>query len=384
MGSSGTIKQSLSNSNKRQMAVKDFTSPGSNGELSDALSRTEMIHGVNIHDYFMMCREQHPRLYRLLKPNRLSAENIAEVYAGIAELATHFEGKLEKGRGDSYREAQNANYLIRSVGFLQLFDIATREQNNSGAGFMFLDALGGNGTLTRIVRASRAANQIPFIVTNDVSSKMIESALAQGLPAIRQPLQNLVWFDDCTFDAVTVSYGTHHIPPHQRFAAISEAYRVLKPGGRIVLQDFEIGCPTTDWYDKVLHHYTLTGHHYEYFTKTQFHDLLAGNNFSEVEILDIYDPFILKHVDRKEAHHQLLLYLFTLFGLEKLLPSDGEPKKQFWDQLESLVRKTSTFNHEQLPPGISSVSEFTISWDGENYRAEIPRVCLVATGRRPD
>jgi ubiquinone/menaquinone biosynthesis C-methylase UbiE len=357
-------------------------SPGTLAQFHEEFSRIGVLPGVSAWDYLATCRLHHPELYRRLNPTRISVEHVARLYTGIAELDTHFESKLEKGRGDSYRQAQNTNYLIRSVGVLRLFDLAVPEREGPVSHLAVLDALGGNGTLTRIVRASRPAEQTPFIVTSDVSARMIESALAQGLPAIRQPLQDLIWFDDCTFDAVIVAYGTHHIPPEQRARAIAEAYRVLRPGGRIVLQDFEYGCPTTVWYDKILDEFTLTGHKYQYFTRQQFNDLLVENSFADVEVLDVYDPFILYADDPKEARLRLLDYVLTLFALEKLLPDDSVPNAQFWDELEQVVRETSTFDPAMLPTDTPCVSEFTVTMDGNRYRAEIPRICLVATGRR--
>jgi len=351
--------------------------------MRDEFSRIAVLPGMNAWEYLTMCRERHPALYRRLNPARVPVEHVARLYEGVAELATHFEGKLESGRGDSYRKAQNDNYLIRAVGFLRIFDLAVPDRAAVSADFAVLDSLGGNGTLTRIVRDSLPAAQVPYIITSDVSGRMIESALAQGLPAIRQPLQDLVWFDDCTFDAVIVAYGTHHIPPEERARAMAEAYRVLKPGGHVVLQDFEIGCPTTDWYDKVLDRYTLTGHKYEYFTRQQFEDLLDGNSFEDINVLDVYDPFILYADDPKKARLGLLEYIFTLFALEKLLPGGGVPDERLWDELEAIVRETSTFDPARMPADAPHVSEFTVARDGDRYRAEIPRVCLVATGRRP-
>lgn len=357
--------------------------PDNLSPLRDEFSRISVLPGMSAWEYLTACRERHPELYRRLNPARASVEHVARLYAGIAEQATHFEGKLESGRGDSYRKAQNDNYLIRAVGFLRVFDLAVPDRSAVTPDFAVLDSLGGNGTLTRIVRDSLPAGQVPFIVTSDVSGRMIESALAQGLPAIRQPLQDLVWFEDCTFDAVLVAYGTHHIPPGERARAVAEAYRVLKPGGRIVLQDFEVGCPTTDWYDKVLDEYTLTGHRYEYFTRRQFKDLLEGNSFEDIEVLDVYDPFILYADDSGEARRRLLDYVFTLFALEKLLPDGEQPGERLWDEVEAVVRQTSTFDPARMPAESGGVSEFTVAREGNRYRAEIPRVCLVATARRP-
>jgi SAM-dependent methyltransferase len=356
-----------------------------NGDLDSLqkdFSRVWVLPGVTAWDYLMTCRRHQPALYQLLNPTRVPFERVTRLFADISQLSTHFESKLESGRGDSYRAAQNANYLIRSVGYLHLFDLATAPRTSPVADLTILDALGGNGTLTRIVRASRPTEKTPFIVTSDVSGRMIESALGQNLPAIRLPLQDLIWFDDAIFDAVIVAYGTHHIPHDDQSRALAEAYRVLKPGGRVILQDFEIGCPTTLWYEQILDRYTLTGHKYEYFTRQRFNDLLVENAFIQSEVMDIYDPFILYGEDPNVTKRQLLEYVFTLFALEKLVPTDGILNDEFWDQLETLVRETSTFEPGRLPADSNGICEFTVFREGNRYRAEIPRVCLAATGLR--
>jgi ubiquinone/menaquinone biosynthesis C-methylase UbiE len=350
--------------------------------LQDALSQIAVLPGVSAWEYLLRCRAEHPELSRLLNPTRTPVEGIARAYQDMGGLATHFEGKLEGGRGDAYRKAQSDNYLIRSVGFLHLVDLAIGNAADPPSSLTVLDALGGNGTLTRIVRASRSPEQVPFIVTNDVSPRMVESALAQGLPATRQPLQDLIWFDDASFDAVVVAYGTHHIPTPQRPAALAEAFRVLKPGGHIVLQDFEIGCPTTRWYSDVLDRYTATGHQFDYFTRDQFRDLLVGNGFSDVAVGDAYDPFVVHADAPDDAKRQLLEYVYTLFALEKLVPDGRQPDAPVWEELESIVRSTCTFDPAALPTA-SAVHTLTVVQEGGCYRAEIPRVALVATGRRP-
>lgn len=348
------------------------------------LSQIPVLPRMSAWEYLTMCRAQHPELWRRLNPTRVPVEHVARLYAGMAEMSTHFESKLESGRGDSYREAQNTNYLIRARGMLRLFDLAMPANGADNlADRAILDALGGNGTMTRIVRACRQPAQTPFIVTSDVAGRMIESALAQGLPAIRQPLQDLVWFEDETFDGVIVAYGTHHLPRADRPRAMAEAFRISKPRARIVLQDFEIGCPTTRWYEDVLDRYTTTGHRYDYFTREEVFELLTGAGFRDVSVFAAYDPLIHYDHDAQAARRGLLDYVFTLFALEKLLPGERSMDDTFRDELEGLIQSTSTFADDELPPDALGVREFTVAPDGTRCRAEIPRVCLVGTGVRP-
>ncbi len=348
-----------------------------------ALRQIPMLPGINAWQYLESCRRSHPEVYRRLSSLRVPVHKLSQAYAEMGGLSTHFESKLDGGRGDSYRSVQNEKFLTRSVGFLSLFDMAMAEPRTSPiAEFSLLDALGGNGTLTRIVKASRPPDQVPLIITNDVSARMVESALAQGLPATRQPAQDLFWFEDCTFDAVIMGYGTHHVPVDQRARAVAEAYRVLRPGGRLILQDFEIGCPTTAWYDDVLDKYTTTGHKFTYFTRADFTGLLDGAGFTDANVFADYDPFMLWADSAAQARREILEYVFTLFALEKLPGAAGPLDEAFWLRVEGIVRETATFHRSQLPAG-RGVTEFTVRPDGTKYLAEIPRLCLVGTARRP-
>lgn len=43
---------------------------------------------------------------------------------------------------------------------------------------------------------------------------------------------------DSSFDVVTCTLAMHHVPARQRQAAVREMYRVTKPGGRLLIADF--------------------------------------------------------------------------------------------------------------------------------------------------
>src|SRR5207237_5518083 len=117
-------------------------------------------------------------------------------------------------------------------------------------GWRLLDVLGGDGLIARALNMMRPGLTRQPVLTSDVAESMILHAWAQGLPAIREPAQHL-FLRDASFDAVLIAYGTHHIDPLDRPDMCREAFRVLRPHGRIVLHDFECGSAVARWFDEV-------------------------------------------------------------------------------------------------------------------------------------
>ncbi len=117
-------------------------------------------------------------------------------------------------------------------------------------GWNALDVAGGTGDIAlRIVDASDGA---AFVTVLDINGSMLEvgreRAARKGvdgrLDFVEANAEELP-FEDETFDAYTIAFGIRNVPRIE--VALSEAWRVLKPGGRFLCLEFsEVTMPILD------------------------------------------------------------------------------------------------------------------------------------------
>jgi ubiquinone/menaquinone biosynthesis C-methylase UbiE len=102
-----------------------------------------------------------------------------------------------------------------------------------------LDVGSSSGYLARKLAA--AAGPAGHVTGVDPSQAAIAYARRRALPAmtfaagVAQDLD----LPDATFDVVTCTLAIHHVPARKRAAAIGEMYRVTRPGGRLLVADFD-------------------------------------------------------------------------------------------------------------------------------------------------
>ncbi len=104
-------------------------------------------------------------------------------------------------------------------------------------GFKALDVGCGTGELTFKIKAHFNEAEVHGV---DLSKTMIEKARnknAAGLVSFETGDVEDLPYEDDTFDVITCSHSFHHYP--NKAKAMSEMYRVLKPGGRLMIVD---GC----------------------------------------------------------------------------------------------------------------------------------------------
>ena len=109
-----------------------------------------------------------------------------------------------------------------------------------------LDLGCGTGVLTRMISDQLNDGAGGVSVGIDAAAKMIQVARKKrGRPACRFEVMAAedLSFEDESFDAVVSSLFFHHVPYDLKEKALSEAFRVLRPNGRLIIADMHV--PTT-------------------------------------------------------------------------------------------------------------------------------------------
>jgi ubiquinone/menaquinone biosynthesis C-methylase UbiE len=102
-----------------------------------------------------------------------------------------------------------------------------------------LDVGSSSGYLARKLAA--AAGPAGHATGVDPSLAAIAYARRRALPTMTFTVGVAQDLDlpDATFDVVTCTLAIHHVPARKREAAFREMYRVTRPGGRLLVADFD-------------------------------------------------------------------------------------------------------------------------------------------------
>ena len=165
------------------------------------------------------------------------------------ENTTHFgfetileKDKSEKVQGVFSSVASKYDVMndVMSLGIHRVWKDAMMDWLAPIRGQALLDVAGGTGDISfRFLKRASGANATVLDLTESMLEEGRKRAKNVGISG------QLKWvvgdamalpFEDDSFDVYTISFGIRNVTDPQK--ALSEAYRVLKPGGRIMVLEF--------------------------------------------------------------------------------------------------------------------------------------------------
>jgi demethylmenaquinone methyltransferase/2-methoxy-6-polyprenyl-1,4-benzoquinol methylase len=179
------------------------------------------------------------------------------------QKTTHFgfetipeEDKAGKVRGVFSSVASRYDVMndVMSLGIHRVWKDAMMDWLAPRAGQKLLDVTGGTGDISfRFLRRAGSGHATVCDLTESMLVEGRKRAEAEQMGA------SLDWvvgdamalpFPDSSFDVYTISFGIRNVTRPQE--ALNEAYRVLKPGGRLMVLEFsQIPTPALQWaYDR--------------------------------------------------------------------------------------------------------------------------------------
>jgi ubiquinone/menaquinone biosynthesis C-methylase UbiE len=114
------------------------------------------------------------------------------------------------------------------------------ELSGTGPGDRVLDVGCSSGYLVRLLAAvAGPSGSVTGLDPSDAAIAYARRRAPVGASFTAGVAQDLSAFPDGTFDVVTSTLALHHVPARRRQDAFREMYRVTRPGGRLLVADFD-------------------------------------------------------------------------------------------------------------------------------------------------
>ncbi|OKY26638.1 MULTISPECIES: bifunctional demethylmenaquinone methyltransferase/2-methoxy-6-polyprenyl-1,4-benzoquinol methylase UbiE [Thalassotalea] len=168
-------------------------------------------------------------------------QNASSTHFGYQTVDT--EVKESKVAGVFHSVAQQYDVMndLMSFGIHRLWKRFTIDASGVRPGNNVLDLAGGTGDLT--AKFSKLVGREGRVILADINSSMLnvgrdklrDKGLVQNIEYVQANAEYLP-FEDNTFDIITIAFGLRNVTHKDR--ALRSMYRVLKPGGRLLVLEF--------------------------------------------------------------------------------------------------------------------------------------------------
>lgn len=147
---------------------------------------------------------------------------------------------------------------VMSLGIHRIWKRFTIDSAGARKGQQVLDLAGGTGDLT--AKFSRIVGPTGRVTLSDINPSMLEvgkdklrdMGLVQNIDYVEANAEELP-FPDNQFDIVTMAFGLRNVTNKSK--ALASIYRVLKPGGRLLVLEFSK--PTNEGLSKIYDAYSF-------------------------------------------------------------------------------------------------------------------------------
>jgi demethylmenaquinone methyltransferase/2-methoxy-6-polyprenyl-1,4-benzoquinol methylase len=160
---------------------------------------------------------------------------------GFERVPVGDKARRVRGVFDSVADKYDVMNDLMSFGVHRLWKRFTLEQTGLKPGMRALDVAGGTGDLS--LAMSRQVGDTGLVVLSDINAAMLgrgrERLIDEGAVGNVQYAQanaEALPFRDASFDCVTIAFGLRNVT--DKDAALRSMYRVLRPGGRLLVLEF--------------------------------------------------------------------------------------------------------------------------------------------------
>lgn len=160
---------------------------------------------------------------------------------GFKDVPVNEKASLVKGVFDSVAGKYDIMNDLMSMGIHRIWKRIAIQLSHVRAGEQVLDLAGGTGDMTSLFQ--KRVGPTGRVVLSDINAEMLvrgrDRLIDEGVAGNVQYAQidaEKLPFPDNSFDCVSISFGLRNVTHKEE--ALKSMYRVLKPGGRLIVLEF--------------------------------------------------------------------------------------------------------------------------------------------------